>query len=179
MDKINNTLFAHWNTDSNGNPISEHITETQKVSPIHLCVQLNQIPDDFQSLTVKIGSTVLSEVYDYDTIGANNYKVDYGDGIIWFNESRGGQTVNFEYYGRGYKAISASRVLLEDGEMVEENTLGYLVKLNKQAIETINNIQTLKCKTMLIKSKTLLILVLTILRNYSPKLKRCLILINN
>ena len=53
MDKINNTLFAHWNTDSNGNPISEHITETQKVSPIHLCVQLNQIPDDFQSLAVK------------------------------------------------------------------------------------------------------------------------------
>lgn len=142
MDKINNTLFAHWNTDPNGNPISEHVTETQKVSPIHLCVQLNQIPDDFQELTVKIGSTILSEVYDSEVIGANNYKVDYGDGIVWFNETRGGQTVNFEYYGRGYKAISASRVLLEDGEMVEENTLGYLVKLNKQAIETINNIQS-------------------------------------
>ena len=47
MDKMNDTLFAHWNTDAYGNPISVQLTETQKISPIHLCIQLNQIPDDF------------------------------------------------------------------------------------------------------------------------------------
>ena len=72
MEKMNNTLFAHWNTDSSGNPISEQLSETQKVSPIHLCVQLNQIPDDFQEISVSIGNTVLSEVFDTDVIGTNN-----------------------------------------------------------------------------------------------------------
>lgn len=142
MDKINNTLFAHWNTDSNGNPISEHITETQKVSPIHLCVQLNQIPDDFQEFTVRIGDLVLSEVFDSETIGENNYKVDYGDGIVWFNETREGQTVSFEYYGRGYKTISAKRVTLEDGEMLGVDTLHELIELNKVAVESVMNINS-------------------------------------
>ena len=141
MDRINDTLFAHWNTDSNGNPVSVACNETQVVSPIHLCVQLNQIPDDLQQFTVTIGNTRLSEVFDSETIGANNYRVDYGDGIVWFHSSRAGQTVSFSYYGRGWKAISANRVLLNDGQLVEENTLGYLVKLNQQAITTINNIQ--------------------------------------
>ena len=72
MDRINDTLFAHWNTDSNGNPVSVACNETQVVSPIHLCVQLNQIPDDLQQFTVTIGNTRLSEVFDSETIGENN-----------------------------------------------------------------------------------------------------------
>ena len=140
MEKINNTLFAHWNTDSSGNPVSEQLSETQKVSPIHLCVQLNQIPDDFQEISVSIGNTVLSEVFDTDVIGTNNYKVDYGDGIIWFNESRAGATVNVAYSGRGYKTISSRRVTLEDGQLVGVNTLHELVELNKEAVNSINNI---------------------------------------
>lgn len=137
---MNNTLFAHWNTDSSGNPISEQLSETQKVSPIHLCVQLNQIPDDFQEIRVSIGNAVLSEVFDTDVIGTNNYKVDYGDGIIWFNESRAGATVNVAYSGRGYKTISSRRVTLEDGQLVGVNTLHELVELNKEAVNSINNI---------------------------------------
>lgn len=142
MERINNTLFAHWNTDSSGNPVSEYVSETQKVSPLHLCIQLNQIPDDFQSLNVRINGTLLNEVYDYDTIGQNQYKVDYGDGIVWFHESKAGATVSIEYYGRGYKTISAKRVMVEDGVYIESKTLQHLVDLNKQAVDSINNIQT-------------------------------------
>lgn len=140
MERINDTLFAHWNTDSNGNPVSEQLSETQKVSPIHLCVQLNQIPDDFQAFEVRHGNTVLSEVFDSQTIDANNYKVDYGDGIVWFHSSRAGQEIQFNYSGRGWKSISAKRVTLEDGQLVGVNTLHELVELNKQAVNSINSI---------------------------------------
>ena len=140
MDKINDTLFAHWNTDSHGNPVSVQLTETQKVSPIHLCIQLNQIPDDFQEIRVTIDNTILSEVFDSDVIGDNNYKVDYGDGVVWFNSSRAGATVNINYSGRGYKTIHAKRVTLDNGEILGVNTLHDLVELNKEAITSINNI---------------------------------------
>ena len=142
MERINNTLFAHWNTDSSGNPVSEQLSETQKVSPIHLCVQLNQIPDDFQDFEVRRGDTILSEVYDTQPIGQNNYKVDYGDGIVWFHSSRAGQEMQFNYSGRGYKTISAKRVMINDGDYIEQNTLQHLVDLNKQAVESVNNIQS-------------------------------------
>lgn len=141
MDRINDTLFAHWHTDSNGNPQSIAITETQQVSPIHYCIQLNQIPDDTQLIEVKIGSTVLSEVYDSQTIGQNNYKVDFSDGIIWFNKGRAGATVTISYSGIGYKVISAKRVMINDGDYIEENTLQKLIDLNAEAVATINNIQ--------------------------------------
>ena len=142
MDRINDTLFAHWNTDSHGNPQSVELNETQKVSPVHLCIQLNQIPDEIQRFEVRKDGVLLSEVYDSEPIGANNYKVDYGDGIVWFHSSRAGQTMQINYSGRGYKTISAKRVMINDGAYVEENTLQHLVDLNKEAVESINNIQT-------------------------------------
>ena len=141
MDRINGTLFAHWHTDNNGNPQSIACTETQKVSPIHYCIQLNQIPDDTQLIEVKIGNTILSEVYDSQPIGQNNYKVDFSDGIIWFSASRAGATVTISYSGIGYKVISAKRVMINDGDYIEDNTLQKLIDLNAQAVASVNNIQ--------------------------------------
>ena len=141
MDRINGTLFAHWHTDNNGNPQSIACTETQKVSPIHYCIQLNQIPDDTQLIEVKIGNTILSEVYDSQPIGQNDYKVDFSDGIIWFNASRAGATVTISYSGIGYKVISAKRVMINDGDYIEDNTLQKLIDLNAQAVASVNNIQ--------------------------------------
>lgn len=141
MDRINGTLFAHWHTDNNGNPQSIACTETQKVSPIHYCIQLNQIPDDTQLIEVKINNTILSEVYDSQPIGQNNYKVDFSDGIIWFNASRAGATVTISYSGIGYKVISAKRVMINDGDYIEDNTLQKLIDLNAQAVASVNNIQ--------------------------------------
>ena len=144
MDRINGTLFAHWHTDSNGNPVSIACTETQKVSPIHYCIQLNQIPDDTQLIEVKIGDTTLSEVYDSQPIGANNYKVDFSDGIIWFNASRAGATVTINYSGIGYKVISAKRVMINDGDYIEDNTLQKLIDLNAEAVALNQIIPSLK-----------------------------------
>lgn len=142
MDRINDTLFAHWNTDSNGNPVSVACTETQQVSPIHYCIQLNQIPDDTQLIEVKKGSTIFTEVYDSQEIGANQYKVDFGDGLIWFNKAQAGATITVKYSGRGYKTISAKRVMINDGAYIESNTLQHLIDLNVEAVNTVNNIQS-------------------------------------
>ena len=141
MDNINDTLFTHWNTDSNGNPVSVACNEDQVVSPIHLCVQLNQIPDDFQTLNVYYNGHLMNECYDNEVIGSDGYKVDYGDGIVWFNRDKAGKTIHFEYYGRGYKVISAKRVMINDGAYVESNTLQHLIDLNKQAVDTVNSMQ--------------------------------------
>ena len=78
MEQINDTLFARWYGDS-----SEPKTEVQGVSPIHYCIQLNYIPE-FGSIRI----TGFSEVFEGDTVGNKQYKVDYGDGIVWFNPSQ-------------------------------------------------------------------------------------------
>ena len=72
MENMNDTLFSVWNK-KDGNPTSVPCNEQQQISPIHYCVQLQQIPDDVQQLTVRIGNTTLSEVFDSQPIGANNY----------------------------------------------------------------------------------------------------------
>ena len=144
MKTIHDSLFAHWNTDESGNPISVQTTEQQKVSPIHLCIQLSQIPDEVHRLEViQTGtSRFLNEVYDIDLLNNNSYKVDYNDGIVWFNESNAGKTFEISYYGRGYKQISSKRIILEDGDMIGVNTLHELVELNKVAVESVMNMNS-------------------------------------
>lgn len=135
MEQINDTLFARWYGDS-----SEPKIEVQGVSPIHYCIQLNYIPE-FGSIRIKQGNTTFSEVFEGDTIGNTNYKVDYGDGIIWFNPSQKNKDMTIEYVAIGFKTISAKRVMINDGEYIEENTLQRLVDLNAQAVASVNNIQ--------------------------------------
>ena len=135
MEQINDTLFARWYGDS-----SEPKTEVQGVSPIHYCIQLNYIPE-FGSIRIKQGNTTFSEVFEGDTIGNTNYRVDYGDGIVWFNPSQKNKDMTIEYVAIGFKTISAKRIMINDGEYIEENTLQHLVDLNAQAVATVNNIQ--------------------------------------
>ena len=61
----------------------------------------------------------------------NNYKVDFSDGIVWFNASRAGATVTISYSGIGYKVISAKRVMINDGDYID-NTLQKLIKCSRQ-----------------------------------------------
>lgn len=142
MNTIHDSLFAHWNTDESGNPISVQMTEQQKVSPVHLCIQLSQIPDEYHRLVVKNTGTgaILNESFDVDSLNSFSYKVDYNDGIVWFNEHNAGKTFEITYHGRGYKQIHAKRVVLENGNLLNIDTLHDLVELNAEAINSINNI---------------------------------------
>ena len=142
MKTIHDSLFAHWNTDEFGNPISVQTTEQQKVSPIHLCIQLSQIPDQLHRLVVVDVNTdqILNEAFDVELLNQNSYKVDYNDGIVWFNDTNAGKTFEITYHGRGYKQIHAKRVVLDDGELLGVNTLHELIELNKEAVQSVMNI---------------------------------------
>lgn len=108
------SLILKYNVDSQGNPVSIKIdNEKSQVSPINYTIHLMQIPDETYRMTILAPSgAMMYEVFDVETLGADNYKVDYAHGIVYFNPAHAGKTVTVSYYGRGVEMIHASRVLL-------------------------------------------------------------------
>ena len=41
--------------------------------------------------------------------------MDYNNGIVYFHHTKGATVVNVTYYGRGFKLIRSSRIVMEDG----------------------------------------------------------------
>lgn len=105
-----------WNTDVNGNPISVHKQETQQVSPVYFNIQLDEIPDSFHRLVVvDTEGNMLHEVDNFNRITEQSYYVDYNNGVVYFHQTKGASIVNVTYYGRGFKLIRSSRIVMEDG----------------------------------------------------------------
>lgn len=116
-----NPYHMQWNTDVNGNPISIHKQETQQVSPIYFNIQLDEIPDRFHRLSIcGAEGNSFYEVEDFARITEQSYYVDYNNGIVYFHHSKGATIVKITYYGRGYKLIRSSRVVMEDGTKLNE-----------------------------------------------------------
>lgn len=105
-----------WNTDVNGNPISVHKQEMQQVSPVYFNIQLDEIPDSFHRLVVvDTEGNMLHEVDNFNRITEQSYYVDYNNGVVYFHQTKGASIVNVTYYGRGFKLIRSSRIVMEDG----------------------------------------------------------------
>ena len=100
------SIIFKRNTDSEGNPVSIQLLEQKQVMDNHSCILLNQIPDE--SYGVHIGA--MTEVYDIDRIGVAEYKVNYVDGLIYFNPLNIGKTFQIDYKGTGKQLIYCSRV---------------------------------------------------------------------
>ena len=110
-----------WNTDVNGNPISVHKQEMQQVSPVHFSIHLDEIPDCYHRLSVKdTEGNMFYEVDNYARITEQSYYVDYNNGIVYFHHTKGATVVNVTYYGRGFKLIRSSRIVMEDGTNLTE-----------------------------------------------------------
>lgn len=110
-----------WNTDANGNPISVHKQEMQQVSPVHFNIQLDEIPDRYHRLSVKDAEgNIYHEVDDFSRITEQSYYVDYNNGVVYFHQSKGATVVEVVYYGRGFKLIRSSRIVMEDGTNLTE-----------------------------------------------------------
>ena len=110
-----------WNTDVNGNPISVHKQETQQVSPVYFNIQLDEIPDSFHRLVVvDTEGNMLHEVDNFNRITEQSYYVDYNNGVVYFHQTKGASIVNVTYYGRGFKLIRSSRIVMEDGTTLTE-----------------------------------------------------------
>ena len=116
-----NPYHMQWNTDANGNPISIHKQEIQQVSPVYFNIQLDEIPDSFHRLSVKdTEGNTFYEVDNFARITEQSYYVDYNNGIVYFHHTKGAVIVNVTYYGRGFKLIRSSRIVMDDGTNLTE-----------------------------------------------------------
>lgn len=104
-----------WRTDNNGQAISVNKTETIQVSTVYFNVVLDEIPDKFHGVEVSDSSGNYTEVRSLDMVTGKSFHVDYGEGIVTFDPSVGGKNLQFNYYGRGYKKLHASRIVGMDG----------------------------------------------------------------
>lgn len=131
------SLILKRNTDSYGNPISINIVDIKPVMDNHSCVVLSQLPDENFGITID-GFT---EVYGTDHIGALNFKVDYPNGVIYFNPLNIGKSITIDYKGIGCELIYCSRIasrLDAAGNVIE--TLEELIERGKNYLELIDSL---------------------------------------
>ena len=137
INTYHDSLILKRNTDSYGNPISLNIVDIKPVMDNHSCVVLTQLPDESYGIEVE-GFT---EVYDTDHIGALNYKVDYPNGVVYFNPLNIGRPVTIDYKGIGCELIYCSRVaskLDSAGNVVE--TLEEMIEKGKNYLALIDTL---------------------------------------
>ena len=116
-----NPYLMNWNTDVNGNPIAIHKQEVQQVSPVYFNIQLDEIPDSFHRLSVvDMEGKLYHEVDHRSKLTEDSYHVDYNGGVVYFHHSQGAKIVEVTYYGRGYKLIHSSRIVMEDGSKLSD-----------------------------------------------------------
>ena len=125
-----------WRTDENGNAISTNKQERIQVSTVYFNAVLDEIPDEHYGVQVSDSSVSYTEVYSPSMVSGNSYYVDYINGIVTFGENVAGKNLNFNYYGRGFKRISAKRIVgLEVNTPVAmtnmDNSQERIVKLEK------------------------------------------------
>lgn len=82
-------------------------------------VQLQEVPDEFQRVTIITSGTWIETDKDIDN--TQKYKVDYSTGIIMLDSSQNGATLSFSYYGTGIILIPMQRIWSKEsnGEVTE------------------------------------------------------------
>ena len=95
------------------------ISESLKV--VNSRVILKEVPDLFTKVTVKDSNGNFLYETTSLTPNANEYRVDYSLGIVYFNSSNEGKEFTFDYRGVGLVAFPASRIWTREsnGEIVE------------------------------------------------------------
>ena len=136
------SLFLKYIVDTQGNPVSIKIVdEKNQVSPLSFTVHLMQIPDEAHRVIItKEDGSQMYEVFDVETLGDDNFKVDYAHGIVYFNPNNAGKVMTCNYYGRGVEMVYAGRVLLDNGT---GDNLGDLLEDFTKAYEEIDRLEKL------------------------------------
>lgn len=114
------------------------ISESLKV--VNGRIILKEVPDLFTKVTVKDSNgNFLYETTNL-TLNANEYRVDYSLGIVYFNSSNEGKEFTFDYQGVGLIAFPASRIWTREsnGEITE--TLQGLIDTATIARDSANEV---------------------------------------
>lgn len=115
---LSNGIISVWNIDGKGRPTSWRIhNERQQISSTHFTIQLIQIPDDTQEMTIHAEDPLtgeykeLHQVYGIeDLANPDCYYVHYANGIVNFSSNLSGYNVVSSYYGKGVMYISDARI---------------------------------------------------------------------
>lgn len=122
----NPIVITKRNTDKEGNTVAIKIYETRRITTDGL-IALKQIPDELHRVNID-GYT---EVYADNILEENEFRVDYSQGIVYFNSARLGEFVDIEYYGIGYELIHVNRIFTDSENGVVETL--------EELIEDVNN----------------------------------------
>jgi len=122
---LNYQVYMTYNTDAQGDRVSDKIyNETYSVYSNRLV--LNQIPDDYDGVSISHNSAPLTEIKNQaKVLAGDEFYVDYSTGMIFFNPVLNEATVNVvEYSGIGYISYPVERIYskVEGGSVVQ--TLG-------------------------------------------------------
>lgn len=114
-----------WRLDEHGTPCSVALEETVMVSEPYLNITLEEIPDSYQRVVVTDVSLepdkiTLGEVMSQTQVKGGKYFVDYNNGVVYFAPELVGKVLQINYYGRGFKLIRSSRIVMEDGTTLTE-----------------------------------------------------------
>lgn len=112
------------NVDKAGNTVAVKVYETKKITDG--LIALKQIPDLLHRVNIENYIEV-----DEDKLGTNEFRVDYSQGIVYFNTAAEGEFVDLAYYGIGYELIHVSRIFTDSQNGVVETL--------EELIENINN----------------------------------------
>lgn len=133
----NPVIITKRNVNSDGETISIYIIETKQIFAEESVVVLKQVPDELYRVKIQ----GYKEVFDRDKLKANEFKVDYVQGVVYFHPKAIGKTIVVEYYGIGYELISCSRIFTKYDKY--GNVLETLEELIGNATEQLELIKTL------------------------------------
>lgn len=125
---MNYEVFITYNQDESGDRISQQILNESYVVYSNRIV-LNQIPDDYYGVRISDGGEQLVEVKNQTKqLAINEYRVDYSNGVIFFNTNKEGASVLVEeYYGIGFISYPADRIYSKTDGVSVTQSLGDII----------------------------------------------------
>lgn len=137
MDNLNYELspIAKYRA---GTPTDPYIKINGQQKVINQRIQLPEIPVD--KMKVLITGYVEADARQGNFLSSNQYKVDYNEGIVHFAPEAEGQTITYEFYGKGTHYIASSRVWIEHNNGEVTKTLKDIVDTGETALENIEKL---------------------------------------
>lgn len=137
MDNLNYELspIAKYRA---GTPTDPYIKINGQQKVINQRIQLPEIPVD--KMKVLITGYVEADARQGNFLSSNRYKVDYNEGIVHFAPEAEGQTITYEFYGKGTHYIASSRVWIEHNNGEVTKTLKDIVDTGETALENIEKL---------------------------------------
>jgi hypothetical protein len=90
-------------------------------------ITLLEIPDfNNDCIVKKLDGTILIEVTT-ETVGTNQYRVDYSTGVIYVDSILNGNKLEISYYGKGYVSFPSSRIWIDTNTESSEKSIQQLV----------------------------------------------------